>query len=90
LQGIKNQLSLLFVGQIEGMTATQVNFLRAVLNGETNFSSQEVLKNYRLGASSNLKKIKAALLSKEIIDIQGKKVDILDPVFKLWLVEDLF
>jgi len=90
LQGIKNQLSLLFVGQIEGMTATQVNFLRAVLNGETNFSSQEVLKNYRLGASSNLKKIKAALLSKEIIDVQGKKIEILDPVFKLWLVEDLF
>ena len=90
LQGIKNQLSLLFVSQIEGMTATQINFLKAVLNGETTFSSQEVLKNYRLGTSPNLKKIKAALLSKEIIDIQGKKIDILDPVFKLWLVEEYF
>ena len=90
LQGIKNQLSLLFVGQVEGMTATQINFLRAVLNGETTFSSQEVLKNYRLGTSANLNKIKAALLSKEIIDIQGKKIEILDPVFKRWLVEELF
>ncbi|MDR1610346.1 MAG: ATPase [Candidatus Symbiothrix sp.] len=90
LQGIKNQLSLLFVGQIEEMATTQINFLKAVLNGETSFSSQEVLKNYRLGASANLKKIKAALLSKEIIDIQGKKVEILDPMFKLWLVEDYF
>jgi AAA+ ATPase superfamily predicted ATPase len=90
LQGIKNQLSLLFVGQIEGMTATQINFLKAVLNGETTFSSQEVLKNYRLGTSPNLKKIKTALLSKEIVDIQGKKIEILDPVFKLWLVEEYF
>jgi hypothetical protein len=90
LQGIKNQLSLLFVGQIEGMTGTQINFLKAVLNGETNFSSQEVLKNYRLGTSANLNKIKPALLSKEIIDIHDKKIEVLDPVFKLWLKEDLF
>ena len=90
LQGIKNQLSLLFVGQIEGMTATQINFLKAVLNGETTFTSQEVLKNYRLGTSANLNKIKTALLSKEIIDIQSKKIEILDPMFKLWLVEDYF
>lgn len=90
LQGIKNQLSLLFVNQIDDISATQINFLKAVLNGETSFSSQEVLKNYRLGTSANLKKIKSALLSKEIIDIQGKTIEILDPVFKLWLTEDVF
>jgi hypothetical protein len=90
LQGIKNQLSLLFVNQIDDMSTTQINFLKAVLNGETSFSSQEVLKNYRLGTSANLKKIKSALLSKEIIDIQDKKIEILDPVFKLWLTEDYF
>jgi hypothetical protein len=60
------------------------------LDRETAFSSQEVLKNYRLGASSNLKKIKSALVSKEIIDIQAKQIEILDPVFKLWLREDYF
>jgi AAA+ ATPase superfamily predicted ATPase len=90
LQGIKNQLSLLFVGQVAALAATRINFLKAVLNGETAFSSQEVLKNYRLGASSNLTKIKSALVSREIIDIQAKQVEILDPVFKLWLKEDYF
>ena len=85
MQSIKNQLSLLFVGQIETMTGTQVNFLKAVLDGETAFSSQENLKKYRLGSSANLKKIKNALISREIIDISAQKVDILDPVFKLWL-----
>ncbi|MDR3184046.1 MAG: hypothetical protein LBT49_01370 [Prevotellaceae bacterium] len=90
LQSIKNQLSLLFVSQINDLSVTQINFLKAVLNGKTSFASQEVLKTYRLGTSANLKKIKNALLSKEIIDIQGKAIEILDPMFKLWLTEDYF
>ncbi len=90
LQGIKNQLSLLFVGQVETMTATQLNFLKAVINGETAFTSQENLKKYRLGTSANLTKIKKALISREIIDITARKVDILDPIFKLWLQEEFF
>jgi len=90
LQSIKNQLSLLFVGQIESMAGTQINFLKAVLDGETAFTSQESLKKYRLGSSANIKKIKNALISREIIDISTRKVDILDPIFKRWLQEDFF
>jgi hypothetical protein len=89
LQSIKNQLSLLFVGQIETMTGTQINFLKAVVDGETAFTSQENLKKYRLGSSANLKKIKNTLISREIIDIAAQKVDILDPIFKLWIKEEL-
>ena len=90
LESIKNQLSLLFVGRIETMTSTQINFLRAVLDGETAFTSQANLKNYRLGSSANIQKIKAALISHEIIDISAQGIDILDPVFKLWLKEEYF
>ncbi|GHV72475.1 hypothetical protein FACS1894201_01830 [Bacteroidia bacterium] len=90
LQGIKNQLSLLFVGQIEAMATTQINFLKAVLNGETAFQSQGVLKRYDLGTSANIAKIKTALMNKEIIDISAQKVEILDPIFKLWLKEEYF
>ena len=90
LQCIKNQLSLLFVGQIETLTGTQINFLKAALDGETAFTSQENLKKYRLGSSANLKKIKNTLISREIIDISNRKVEILDPIFKLWLKEDFF
>lgn len=90
LQGIKNQLSLLFVAQVEAMASTQINFLEAVLNGETTFTSQKNLEKYRLGSSANIKRIKDALISHEIIDISAKKVDILDPIFKLWLKEDYF
>jgi AAA+ ATPase superfamily predicted ATPase len=90
LQGIKNQLSLLFVGQVETLASTQINFLKAVIDGETAFSSQENLKKYHMGSSANLKNIKAALTSREIIDITAQNVEILDPIFKLWLKEDFF
>ena len=90
LQSIKNQLSLLFVGMIETLTSTQVNFLKAVIDGETSFSSQETLRKYRLGSSANIKKIKNTLISREIIDITTQRVDILDPIFELWLKEDYF
>jgi len=90
LQSIKNQLSLLFVSLMEAMTGTQINFLKAVLDGETAFTSQENLKKYRLGSSANLKKIKNTLIAREIIDITIGKVVILDPIFELWLKEDIF
>lgn len=90
LQSIKNQLSLLFVGQIESMTKTQINFLKAVINGETAFTSQDNLNRYRFGTSANLKRIKDALISREIIDVTNQSVEILDPIFKLWLKEDFF
>ena len=90
LQGIKNQLSLLFVSRVEAMASTQLNFLKAVINGETAFSSQESLRKYHMGSSANVKKIKNALISQEIIDILNQEVDILDPIFELWLKEDYF
>ena len=89
LQTLKNQLSLLFSGLSETLTATQLNFLKALLDGITSFG-QENLQKYNLGTSANILKIKDALLNKEIIDITPKKIDIQDPVFALWLKEDYF
>ena len=67
---------------------TQLYFLQAIIDGETVFG-QENLKKYKLGTSANIIRIKAALVSKEIIDITTK-IEIQDPVFKLWLKEDYF
>ena len=89
LQSIKNQLSLLFIGLVENLTATQLYFLQAIINGETVFG-QDNLKKYRLGTSANVLRIKNALVSKDIIDITAKTIEIQDPVFKLWLKEDYF
>jgi hypothetical protein len=89
LQSIKNQLSLLFVSLSGNLTATQLYFLHAIINGETVFG-QENLKKYRLGTSANVLRIKNALVSKDVIDITAKNIEIQDPLFKLWLREDYF
>ena len=89
LQSIKHQLSLLFVGLTETLTATQLYFLRAIIDGVTVFGQENLIK-YRLRTSANVIRIKDALLSKEIIDIVSKNVEIQDPVFKLWLKEEYF
>jgi energy-coupling factor transporter ATP-binding protein EcfA2 len=90
LQTIKNQLSLLFTNIVDTLSNTQINFLKAVINGETSFTSHPVLSKYRLGSSSNITKIKATLTSRELIDISNKNVDILDPIFSIWLKEEYF
>ncbi|GAP72027.1 hypothetical protein SAMD00024442_22_19 [Candidatus Symbiothrix dinenymphae] len=89
-EGIINQLSLLFVGLIESLGNKQIDFLKAVVSGETALSSQEVLEKYKLGTSGNVIKIREALLSKEIIDVNAQRIVIQDPMFARWLKKDYF
>jgi hypothetical protein len=49
-----------------------------------------VLVKYDLGSSANVGTIKRALEKKEIIDIEGQKVYIADPVLVLWLKRFFF
>jgi hypothetical protein len=87
---LKNQLSLLFVGLIESLTNKQIDFLKAIVSGETTLSSKDVLEKYKLGTSANVIKIREALLSKEIIDVNAQNIEIQDPMFKIWLKTDYF
>ncbi len=85
-----DQLGLLFQSITETLATTQVNFLKAVCENVVQLTAQENLVKYKLGSSGNVKRIKEALLEKEIIDIQKKKIVILDPVYKTWLKEHYF
>lgn len=79
------QSSALFINQIEGLTTYQMNFIRAVCAGiHEGFGVKEVVSEYDFGAKSNLSRIKKALQEKEIIEIEGRKVYMADPVFELW------
>ena len=84
------QLSMLFQTITDGLSNKQVNFLKALLSGAELLSSQKTLEVYGLGTSANVSKIKEALVYKEIIDIQGKVIEILDPVYKFWLSKYYF
>lgn len=86
LESLILQLSLLFQNITEGLSTKQLNFLHAVQDKVEMYSAQTTLEKYKLGTSANIGRIKAALINKEIIDerIPGK-VDILDPIYNLWL-----
>ena len=85
LESLLDQLSLLFVALAESLTARQLRLLQAVIAGETGLSSQAILKRYDLGTSANVTRMKESLANHEVIDVSGREVQILDPMFAHWL-----
>ncbi|WP_303010244.1 hypothetical protein [uncultured Bacteroides sp.] len=68
----------------------QMNFLRAIIDGvHSEFSTQEVIHEYQLGSSANVSIVKRALVKKELIEIEKRRVVIPDPVMKVWLKKEL-
>jgi hypothetical protein len=85
LESLVLQLSLLFQNLTESLSTTQLNFLKAIIDDVKMFSAKETLEKYQLGTSANVNRIKKALIGKEIIDDQGGTIEILDPIFAIWL-----
>lgn len=89
-RGIVDQLSLLFQSKTEELSNSQINFLKALINGVEKLSSKETLDEYKIGSSANVVRIKKALENKEIIDIQAGQVSLMDPMYRYWLVKTYF
>lgn len=89
-QGIIAQLSLLFQSKTDELTNPQINFLKALIDGVEQFSSKETLETYKIGTSANVLRVKKALENKEIIDIRGVNISLLDPMYKSWLKDWYF
>ena len=86
VQALLAQCSGLFEQHIQGLTAYQMNFIRAICNGvHTDFGSKAILEEYNLGTKSNISRIKTALRDRELIEITKDGVFLEDPVFKMWL-----
>jgi hypothetical protein len=90
LESLVLQLSLLFQNLAESLSSTQLNFLKAIIDKVKMFSSKDTIQKYQLGTSANVIRIKKALIGKEIIDDQGGVIEILDPIFTIWLKEYYF
>jgi hypothetical protein len=90
LDSLLLQLSLLFQNLTDSLASTQVNYMMALLEGSENLSSAEMLRRYNLGTSANVLKIRNALINREIIDSNDKKLNFLDPMYKLWLKRYFF
>lgn len=76
----------LFLEKTEHLTTYQLNFLRAIIDGvHTDFGTARVREEYNLGSPSNIPRIRAALLERELVEDLESGIHISDPVLKVWL-----
>lgn len=81
-----------FIRMMNDLTNFQVSLLRAIADGYTKFSTSEVIRKYGLNSSANVRRLKDALMKKEILTFAGEeeKPVILDPLFEYWLKNNYF
>lgn len=88
-QGVRDlldQCTPLFMEQLNSLTTYQMNFLRAINNGQHDqWTSQEVMNKYNLGTKSNISKMHKLLLEKDFIERRKDGLYLSDPVLQLWL-----
>lgn len=74
-----------FIATMEDLTTFQVSLLRAVLDGQTKFTSSDVIEQYALNSSANVRRLRDALCKKEIITFSDNGVpSVIDPLFEYW------
>jgi hypothetical protein len=65
--------------------------LKATVDGVTRFSSAEVIRKYGLNSSANVKRVKDALMKKEILQFdEADNPVIIDPLFEYWVKKYYF
>lgn len=77
----------LFIQQTEDLSAFQMNFLHALVDGvHTGFTQSAVLNTYRLGTAANVTRLKKALVEKDlVVTTAPKHLEMSDPILALWL-----
>lgn len=80
----------LYMREIEGLSLTQLNFMKAVSQKAEKLSSVETMNKFRLGTSANVVKNKNILLKADLIDDSEGQLSFLDPAFELWFLKQYF
>lgn len=70
--------------EIETISPTQLNLLKAVAEGQTQFTSTSVMQEYFLGTPNNVSKNKTILVNNDIIHEVNGVYEFVDPAFELW------
>ncbi|MDR1591909.1 MAG: ATP-binding protein [Prevotellaceae bacterium] len=74
----------LYQYEIEHLSNTQVELLKAIVNNEKQFTAQETLQNYRIGTPQNVLKNLKMLEKMDFIEKHKQKTELLDPALELW------
>lgn len=73
-----------FEADVDGLSASQVNMLIAIANGESHFRAHDVNLRYQLGAPQTISRNKQTLTNKDIIEKHNDGYAFVDPIFKYW------
>lgn len=80
-----------FFSIVCSLTDFQLRMLKAIVDGETRFSSSSVIDKYSLNSSANVKRLKDALCKKEVVWFDSQdEPHIQDPLFEYWLINLYF
>lgn len=74
----------MFTSDLEKLTPSQREMLRAIVQGETKLTSQEALSRYHLGNPNTIIRNKKVLMEKSFVESEDGILTISDPIFKLW------
>lgn len=86
---LNNTLALFepgFRSIMNDLTNYQVRLLKAILCGHLHLTNTEVIEEYGLNSSANVRRLKDALCKKEIIYFNERgEAHLLDPLFEYWV-----
>jgi uncharacterized protein len=80
----------LYQKETESLSTTQVNLLKAVAKGETQYTSTAVMQQYMLGTPRNVSKNKQILINNDLIHEINGEYEFLDPAFEIWFRKQFF
>ncbi|PKP01045.1 MAG: ATP-binding protein [Bacteroidetes bacterium HGW-Bacteroidetes-6] len=90
LNELINANTPLYQKEVDTISTTQLNLLKAVIKGETQFTGAAVMQKYKLGTPNNVLKNKKILMENDVIHEIDKHYWMLDPAFELWLLKQYF
>jgi len=80
----------LYQKEVESISQTQINLLKAVTKGETQFTSTVTMQKYLLGTPRNVSKNKTILINNDVIHEINGNYEFVDPAFELWFNKQFF
>lgn len=90
LEELLNANMPLYQKEVETISTTQLNLLKAVAKGETQFTGTAVMQQYQLGTPNNVSKNKTILVNSDMIHEINGRYEFVDPAFELWFKKQYF
>jgi AAA+ ATPase superfamily predicted ATPase len=90
LQELIHANSPLYQREVETLSTTQVNLLKAISSQEPKLSSKETIQKFHLGTSASVTKNKGILINADVITDENGTLEFLDPAFELWFQKLFF